>query len=457
MDSPAPSPALTPVPSSSPLNAGGGSVRQELTNVTLELELEHPASREPQQDLLQQLANAGSELPADEPLKRALVAKNEVLIGKICSKIEQLSDSDRLRPQYIILFSDILCPILKYHAELFAEIVRVIPDIIDAGAAKASIESVPTDTNGNVSGNSALDLQLRSNILALLISPNSDKHVEAMLAEPFKLDLFDRMRMVDIQVENTPLPLKSVFVADDSWASLQAMTMDKSSVKWHGTEGAGVHCAQSLRHQSRRLESLLSSISDASKLRTGPMELICVIDQSEAELYGVPMGLGGKVIFIVTKDREERPKAVALKTCMHWIDRIFLRADYSLEWIHANVIPLYLELPGAPGVNLSGQRTDSTFAGVGIHVSAKRPLEAYVRVRVRQGEGAKVLEPSVLEEIERTKIFEMQAIRKPMFVDLMENMSLSSSDAILGGWKTKRKDEDEQDSAESTEDENPFL
>jgi len=168
------------------------------------------------------------------------------------------------------------------------------------------------------------------------------------------------------------------------------------------------------------------------------------------------MGLRGKVIFIVTKDREERPKAVALKTCMHWIDRIFLRADYSLEWIHTNVIPLYLELPGTPSVNLAGQRTDSTFPGVGIHVSAKRPLEAYVRVKVRQGEGAEALEPSVLEEIERTKIFEMQAIRRPLFVDLMGNMSLSAHEARLGGWRTK-KDGGGQDGGEGMEDENPFL
>ncbi|KAF9116310.1 hypothetical protein BGX27_003618 [Mortierella sp. AM989] len=181
------------------------------------------------------------------------------------------------------------------------------------------------------------------------------------------------------------------------------------------------------------------------------MELVCVLDQSESELYGVPAGIRGKVIFVVSKDREERPKAVVHKTNVHWIDRIFLRADYSLDWIHASVIPLYIELPEGPKLDLAGQRPESAFEGVGIRLSAKRPIEAYTRVKVRQGQGAEVLEWSVLEEIERTRIFEMQAIRKPLIFQLMEDMSLDNK--IVGSGKAGQADE----AIKTERDENPFL
>ncbi|KAG0293325.1 hypothetical protein BGZ98_002218 [Dissophora globulifera] len=380
--------------------------------------------------------------------------EDEILVLKIYSKLEQLSEADRLRRQLIVLYSDTLCPILKFHAELFSEIVRVLPDIIDTGVANTNAVSslIATGTSEDVSDEISPSPSPHANVLALVVSPKSDTHVKVMLPEPFYIDLFDRMHMIDIQVKNTHQPLQQLLVVDNTWAALQVK--NSPPTVWQNADVAREHYVRSLLRESERLGRLLDWISATSELKLGTLELVCVIDQSEAELYGVPVGIRGKVIFLVTLDRQERPKSVALKTSMHWIDRIFQRADYSLDWIHANVIPLYLELPESPGLNVAGQRLDSVFPAKGVHVSAKRPSEAYVRVKVRQGEGAEVLEPSVLNEIERTKLFEMQAIRKPYFAGLMERMSQV-------GWAAAKTDMTEHEHAQGegaiAADENPFL
>ncbi|KAG0006125.1 hypothetical protein BGZ79_008671 [Entomortierella chlamydospora] len=384
---------------------------------------------------------------SQETLTSIIGEDDRDLLAKIYSKIEHLSEAERLQSQLVILYSDTLCPILKYHAELFSEIVRVVPSTIA----------------GRLLHDAAICNQIKQselavqppNILAIVISPKPDNHIKMTLAEPLQLDLFDRKRMIDIQVENTPYPLRKLLLVDDSWARLNIES--NPTISCQSPDAHRERCVQSLTEECSRMENILTAITATPNLRIGPMELVCVLDQSESELYGVPVGIRGKVIFVVSKDREERPKAVTLKTCMHWIDRIFLKSDYSLDWIRANVIPLYVDLPDGPKLNLACQRPESAYEGVRIRLSSKRPVEAHTRVKVRQGRGAEVLESSVLEEIERTKIFEMQAIRKPLFfLYLMGNMSLDNN-LIIGGGSKIGRDDDLGTRRDIIEESNPFL
>ncbi|KAF8986442.1 hypothetical protein BGZ46_003549 [Entomortierella lignicola] len=401
-----------------------------------------------------------------------LKQEDQILLSKIQSKIDNLPEEERLRPQLVILYSgttyisasdstsyllylcitqqltctkDTLCPILKYHAELFSEIVRVVPSVI--------AKKPPCNTNTCDQIN---DSQLQPNILTIIISPKSDNQVRMILAEPFQLDLFDRRGLADIQVEHAAHSLRKILLVDDTWARLQTKLHPKISRQ--SADAERERCVKLLSEECLRVESILSNITATSDERLGPVELVCVLDQSESELYGIPAGIHGKVIFVVSKDREERPKAVALKTRIHWIDRIFSRSGYSLDWVHANVIPLYIELPDGPKLNISGQRPESKFEGVGIQLSAKRPGEAHTRVKVRQGQGAEVLEWSVLQEIERTKIFEMQAIRKPpFFLDMMGNVSLNNELVVGGGSKSGRVEDYCTNGDNYTKESNPFL
>lgn len=271
--------------------------------------------------------------------------------------------------------------------------------------------------------------ELGANVLAMVLSPTPDTHIKSLLPQPFHLDLFDRTRLIDIQIASAPLPMRSRLILDDSWA------------QWPANRHV-----RSLKAECDRLESILSYGSSAVSEDLSRPELLCVIEQTEAEVKGVPEGIQGKVIFIISKDREDRPKGVALKTSVHWIDRLFQRSGYSLEWIQSSVIPLYLELSGRQGPDRDGQRAGSSFMGREIQVSARRPEEALTRVKVRQGQGAEVLEASVLEEIERSGLFAMQAIRKPVFLHLMDSLSLGRM--RLG--KDTQDSKDEQDA-------NPFL
>lgn len=357
---------------------------------------------------------------------------------------------------------DTLCPILKFHNELFSEIIRVLSSIIESVGATVPERSVSTkevslqDISQTTGCQDTKNLwSTQPNILAVVVSPSSDAHVKVMLAEPFHLDLPDRVRLADIQVSSSPLALRHLLIVDDSWARLKAK--NDPGITWRSAEAAKEHHVLSLSHECNRVASLLGCISASSRKPIGPLEVLCVVDQSESERYGVPAGISGKVIFIVTKDREERPKAVALKTCIHWIDRLFLRSGYTLEWIHANVIPVYVLLPGSPCLNLAGQREDSVFAGAGIQLSAKRPLEACTRIKVREGDGAEVLEPGVLEEVERTRMFEAHAIHGPRFEELMGSMSLVC-DTLVGNPRRQSRDDQGGSGEDNTEDDdNPFL
>ncbi|KAF9984026.1 hypothetical protein BGZ75_004411 [Mortierella antarctica] len=364
--------------------------------------------------------------PVDFGLERK---RDRALVDNLMRKMEQLSETDRSQRYLVILYS-----VLKYHAEVLSEIVRVVPEVYSAGP-RAGLGSAAT---GPVDGAAAAEEEeeeeeeqkqgdLAPTVLAMVLSPTSDTHTKSLLPQPFQLDLFDRKRLIDIQIANTPLPMQSRLILDDSWAQWPAKRHERS-----------------LKAECDRLEAILSYTSLAvAKGQTRP-ELLCVVEQTEAEVRGVPEGIQGKVIFIISKDREDRPKGVALKTSVHWIDRLFQRSGYSLEWIQSSVIPLYLELAGGQGPDRAGQRAGCRFVGRAIQVSARRPEEALTRVKVRQGQGAEVLEASVLEEIERSGLFAMQAIRKPVFVHLMDSLSLGRM--RLG--KDTQHGEDEQ---------NPFL
>ncbi|KAF9565163.1 hypothetical protein EC968_004222 [Mortierella alpina] len=362
--------------------------------------------------------------------------RDRTLVDIFMRKMEQLSDTDRFKRQLVILYSDTFCPVLKYHAEVLSEILRVIPEIYSAGARdghELTLAGTAEDTNPAVATVDAAEDEEQSdpapNILAIVLSPTSDAHTKSLLPQPFYLDLFDRRRLIELQIANAPLPIHSRLTLDDSWA------------QWPANRHV-----RSLKAECDRLVSILSYASLAvAKDLTRP-EVLCVVEQTEAEVRGVPEGIQGKVIFIINKDREDRPKGVALKTSVHWIDRLFQRSGYSLEWIQSSVIPLYLELAGGHGSDRDGRRTGSRFMGKAIQVSARRPEEALTRVKVRQGHGAEVLEASVLEEIERSGLFAMQAIRKPVFLHLMDTLSLG----------TMRLGEDTQDS-KSEQHANPFL
>ncbi|KAG0265997.1 hypothetical protein BG011_003647 [Mortierella polycephala] len=393
-----------------------------------------------------QRESTASSIPSSaSSLPNSLSEDDQTLISKLLAKAESPLDLARSPKQLVILFSDTFCPILKYHAELISEIIRVVPEVLEAGNATPGASTDSHDGQATPS---------HPHVMAVILSPKSDEHIREMLAEPFQLDLFDRKRLIDIQIANSPLPIRRLLILDDAWARMHSRVRELDIRS--GTGDAKMHCVQSLKQECDRLENILAYISTIYGAGTGPMELLCVLDQSEAELYGVPEGIQGKVIFIVTKDRQEHPKTVALKTCMHWVDRLFQRSCYSLDWIHSNVIPLYVQLPDGPGLDLSGQRQESKYKGRGISLSSHRPLEALTRVKVKQGQGAEVLEPSVLEDIERTKTFEMVAIRKPMFLHLMRSMSLDQDIRVGGGGSEQGSSADKGDIADYT-DVNPFL
>ncbi|CAO3574471.1 unnamed protein product [Mortierella alpina] len=361
--------------------------------------------------------------------------RDSSLIAELLQKMKQLSDTDRSRKQLVILYSDTFCPVLKYHAEVLSEIVRVVPEMYGAGA-RAGHGLTETDTEDGVAAATTEDKDQRDltpNVLAIVLSPTSDAHTKRLLPQPFQLDLYDRKRLIDIQIANASMPMRSRLILDDTWA------------QWPGNRHEW-----SLKTECDGLEAVLSYTSlNVAKDMARP-ELLCVIEQTEAEVRGVPEGIQGKVVFIICKDREDRPKGVALKTSVHWIDRLFQRSGYSLEWIRSSVIPLYLQLAGTHRPDRDGQRdgqrAGSRFLGREILVSARRPEEALTRVKVRLGQGAEVLEASVLEEIERSGLFAMQAIRKPVFLHLIDSLSLGKM----------RLGKDTQDSTDSQK-ANPFL
>lgn len=338
---------------------------------------------------------------------------------------------------------DKLSPILRYHAELISEILRVLPEIENTPVQTHNDENDGhDDDNESNDGSSSSTGENKSNhddngtrdhgarVLSVILSPKSDSNNIEMLAEPFHLDLFDRMNLAEIQVVASPPSIRSRLLLDDSWACLSNYVREP-----RGTDAAKEYYVQMLRNECCRLEDILAWVTDLAPEGTGRLELYVVMEQPEAELHGVAEKVPGKVIFVVSKDREVRPKSVALRTSVHWLDRLFLRAGYTEEWVRSSMIPLYIQLPEDDAHrNLEGQRPESKYGGTIIHLTAKRPEEALARVRVRQGCGEEVLEASVLEELKRTKLFEMQAIRKPTFLERLGALSLSEGgQGGLGG------------------------
>ncbi|KAF9130773.1 hypothetical protein BGW39_002683 [Mortierella sp. 14UC] len=378
-----------------------------------------------------------------------IIDSDRPLVQEILSRVEQLGDAERMQRQIIVLLSDKLSPILKYHADLISEILRVLPEV-EIAPGENNNDDGDSSSNGE-SKSSRDDKDHGARILAVILSPKSDANNTEMLAEPFQLDLFDRMSLAEIQVAASPASIQSRLILDDSWACMSNRIREP-----RGTDAAKEHYVQMLREECCRLEDILAYVSELSPAETGPLELQVVMEQAEAELYGVAERIPGKVVFIVSKDREVRPKSVALKTSVHWLDRLFLRAGYSEEWVQSKLIPLYIQLPGEADKSLEGQRPGALYRGSTIQLSGKRPEEALTRVKVRQGSGGEVLEASVLREIERTKLFEMQAIRKPSFLQRLGAMSLSE-----GGGQGGRRPADGYgagaDEDDNDEDSNPFL
>ncbi|KAF9127890.1 hypothetical protein BGX30_014607 [Mortierella sp. GBA39] len=385
------------------------------------------------------------------------------LVQSVLSKIEQLDDAERIQRQIIVLISDKLSPMLKYHAELISEILRVLPGVENApaqahddncGEHNSEGDDCSLSSTGEIKSNldndDARDHGAR--VLSVVLSPKSDSNNIEMLAEPFHLDLFDRMNLAEIQVAASPPSVRSRLVLDDSWACLSNRVREP-----RGTDAVKEYYVQMLRNECCRMEDILAWVTDLAPEGTGPLELYVVMEQPEAELHGVAVKIPSKVVFIVSKDREVRPKSVALKTSVHWLDRMFLRAGYTEEWVRSSLIPLYIQLPGEDAdVNLEGQRPESRYRGTTIHLTGKRPEEALVRVKVRQGCGGDFLEESVLMELERTKLFEMQAIRKPSFLERLEVLSLSDSGqdgpggSVAGSGGDGNPGDDEEES-------NPFM
>ncbi|KAG0286224.1 hypothetical protein BGZ96_009623 [Linnemannia gamsii] len=357
------------------------------------------------------------------------------LVQSILSKIEELDDTERIQRQIIVLLSDKLSPILRYHAELISEMLRVLPEVENTsvqphkdnsdrhGDDNESVDDSSSSTGESKShhddDNDTRDQGAR--VLSVILSPKSDSSNIEMLAEPFHLDLFDRMNLAEIQVAASPPSIQSRLLLDDSWACLSNYVREP-----RGTDEAKEYYVQMLRNECFRLEDILAWVADLAPEGTGPLELYVVMEQPEAELHGVAEKVPGKVIFVVSKDREVRPKSVALRTSVHWLDRLFLRAGYTEEWVRSSMIPLYIQLSEDDAhKNLEGQRPESKYGGTTIHLTAKRPEEALTRVKVRQGCGGEVLEASVLQELKRTKLFEMQAIRKPSFLERLGALSLN--------------------------------
>lgn len=359
---------------------------------------------------------------------------------------------------------DKLSPVLKYHAELISEMLRVLPEVENTPAqahddnydehnSEGKDDSTPSTSESKSNQDTEDDTRDHgSRVLSVILSPKSDSNNIEMLAEPFHIDLFDRMNLAEVQVAASPANIRSRLVLDDSWACLSNLVREP-----RGTDAAKEYYVQMLRNECCRMEDILAWVTDLAPDGTGPLELYVVMEQPEAEMHGVAEKIPCKVIFVVSKDRELRPKSVALKTNVHWLDRMFLRAGYTEEWVRSSLIPLYIQLPTEDAdVNLEGQRPESRYRGTTIHLTGKRPEEALVRVKVRQGCGGDILEKSMLMELERTKLFEMQAIRKPSFLERLGALSLGDvGKEGLGAAAAGFGGSDSPDDGE--EESNPFM
>lgn len=339
-----------------------------------------------------------------------------------------------LRKTYV----DTFCPILKYHSQLISELATAIPALLQKSIDREHLTH-PTQADMALSPDTLASTleDISPNVLAMILSPKSDVFIRGALAVPFQLDLFDRMRLARIQIAESFSHLEMPLLLDDSFGQLQDRNkspFDKSQPN------------QSMQSEAKRLQTILERVATTDVA----LELITVLEQSQTDLYGIPVDLPGKVVYVVT--RRTLNKSRGNVATVRWVDRVFLKAGYTSEWIAANLLTVYarIDTEGANEHEEAGEDWDSEDRDSGdededkiqesfgsqesekyleevIYLSNLRPEEAKVRVMVKQNRGENVFEPGVLAQVQRSKLFEMQAIRKPRFSQMMGALSLGNS------------------------------
>ncbi|KAF9216642.1 hypothetical protein BGZ59_008790 [Podila verticillata] len=366
------------------------------------------------------------------------------LYDKICEVLGSSLPLDGSSTLAVVLYSDTFCPILKHHSQLISELATAIPTLLQKSIDREHLTR-PTQADKALSPDtltSSTSEDISSNILAMILSPKSDIFIRGTLAVPFQLDLFDRMRLARIQIAESFSHLEIPLLLDDSFGQMQDRNrspFDKSQPN------------QSIQWETKRLQTILARVATTA----GALELVTVLEQSQTDLYGMPVDLPGKVVYVVTRHTLDKSR-VKVASSVRWVDRVFLKAGYTSEWIAANLLTVFARID-TEGVNereeagedwvsedngsededeheggakiresLGTQECEQYLEEV-IYLSDLRPEEAKVRVMVKQNRGESVLEPGVLAQVQRSKLFEMQAIRKPRFSQMMGALSLGGS------------------------------
>ncbi|KAG0028572.1 hypothetical protein BGZ82_008359 [Podila clonocystis] len=340
----------------------------------------------------------------------------------------------------VILYSDTFCPILKYHSQLISELATAIPTLLQKSIDRENpFHHIQTDIarSPDTLESSTLGDTSAANVLTMILSPKSDQFIRGALAMPFQLDLFDRMRLARIQITEAFSHLEIPLLLDDSFGQLQ----DRNKIPFNKSQPN-----QSIQLETERLQTILARVATAHG--RDALELVTVLEQSQTDLYGIPVDLPGKVVYVVTRRTPDKARAKVAST-VRWVDRAFLKTGYSSEWISANLLIVYARID-TEGVNEreeAGEDWDSEdsdeedeiqvplecsletekYLEEVVYLSDMRPEEAKVRVMVKQNRGESVFEPGVLAQVQRSKLFEMQAIRKPRFSQMMNGLSLDNS------------------------------
>ncbi|KAF9321604.1 hypothetical protein BG003_000920 [Podila horticola] len=371
------------------------------------------------------------------------------LYKKICEILDSpsrppLESSSTLA---VVLYSDTFCPILKYHSQLISELATAIPALLQKSIDREhpihSIQNGITLSPDTLASSTSRDVS-SAKVLTVILSPKSDQFIRDALAIPFQLDLFDRMRLARIQITESFSHLEIPLLLDDSFGQLQ----DKNKLPFDKSQPN-----QSIQLEAERLQKILARVATAHD--RDDLELITILEQSQTDLYGIPVNLPGKVVYVVTRRTTDKSRFKVVST-VRWVDRVFLKAGYSSEWIAANVLTVYARID-TEGVNEreeTGEDWDSEDCDDEdetqrpfecsletekhleevIYLSDIRPEEAKVRVMVKQSRGESVFEPGVLAQVQRSKMFEMQAIRKPRFSQMMSALSLGNSAGHHSGY-----------------------
>ncbi|KAG0030612.1 hypothetical protein BGZ81_002415 [Podila clonocystis] len=339
----------------------------------------------------------------------------------------------------VILYSDTFCPILKYHSQLISELATAIPTLLQKSIDRESPFHIQTDItrSPDTLESSTLGDTSAVNVLTMILSPKSDQFIRDALAMPFQLDLFDRMRLARIQIAEAFSHLEIPLLLDDSFGQLQ----DRNKFPFNKSQPN-----QSIQLETERLQTILARVATAHGRDT--IELVTVLEQSQTDLYGIPVDLPGKVVYVVTRRTPDKTRS-KVASIVRWVDRVFLKTGYSSEWIAANLLTVYarIDTEGVNELEEAGEDWDSEdsdeedeiqvprecslesekYLEEVIYLSHMRPEEAKVRVMVKQNRGESVFEPGVLAQVQRSKLFEMQAIRKPRFSQMMSGLSLGDN------------------------------